>query len=930
MTLAPPAAPSKLPRSPRLPLPIRRALRGIDRRLRLAGILTGLGWLLGTLALIVAGAMVLDGLWPMTDRSRWVIWIAGVGLASIWLALIVLRGVLQHPTRQALAAVAERAHPEAGERLSAAVALIEDGELAHGSPALIAALVDRAADDARAIAPRLAVPLRRPRRRLTLGLAAVALVALPPLLVPDPFTLLARRVLMPWTDPGTAGRLAIAVEPGDTILARGEPLTISAVVHSRFGPSVPDSARLEWTDASGASHSLTMGPGSPSEGSDPDDQIFALTLPSVDDAITYRITAGSARSRAFRVSVVDPPRIVSQRWTITPPSYTGLPASTINDPSSSVVLAWQDSLVAISATTDRPSHRVTLDWPEEDGSLTQVELTPARDDDSETDGNRWTAEVVATGSGRFTLTAEDAQGLTDRSGPSGRLEVQPDAPPAVALGDGAEALGPGDRLVVPVASRDDLAVAAAELHVTINRRDSPNDEPEQEVIPLALDGLGSPSAKGLAEFDLTPLALNDGDTVSLRVRVIDSLPPPRGPNEAWSSPRPVAIVADIERHTAEQREEALRPIREALDDLARQAAEDRLRSGPLRAAAEAAQRDPRRWSDRQQSDLDRLAESAQERVDRLQDLAESLRDDAMLGPIGDAIRQAAEAEPDAARAALNDAQTAETADRPDDLRRAEQELAATSDRLDDLSERLDDLARAAAARPELANLARQESDLADQAEAMSAPPEDPAAEPPISPEALEQLRQAQEQLTQALADLIERTPELDEAAQSARAEADAAQRDLEQAGGDPSQASDAARSAADAMRRAAEQLRQASGPADPNAQAEQLAQMLAQSSGSAPPSSPTDQEPSAPPSGSTAAGVSDPDADLNLRSDRLWGALPGHLRTEMLRSSTDRYHPDYAQLIRLYFQEIARASSTPAGPSEPGPTPPTPAPSPAP
>ncbi|WP_169977580.1 DUF4175 family protein [Tautonia rosea] len=923
MTIAPPAAPSKRPRSSRLPLPIRKAMRGVDRRLRWAGILTGLGGLLGTLAVIVAGAILVDGLWPIADPTRWAVWIAGVGLASIWLALIVLRGVLRHPTRHALAAVAERSRPEAGERLSAAVALIEDGERAHGSPTLIAALVDRAADDARAIAPRLAVPLRRPWQRFALGLAAVALVALPTVLAPDPFALLARRVLMPWTDFGTAGRLAIVVEPGDTTLARGDSLTISAVVHPRFGRSVPDAAQLEWTDASGSSHSLTMGPGSPSDTDPADDHTFTLTLPSVEDAITYRISTGPARSRAFRVSVVDPPRIVSQRWTITPPTYTALPSSTIDDPSSSLVVAWQDSRVAITVTTDLPSHRVALDWPLEDGSLSPVALTPAPDDE----GSRtlWTAEVLATGSGRFAITAGDSQGLTDRSVPSGRLEVQADAPPVVALGDGDEALGPGDRLVVPVASQDDLAVAAAELHVTIARPDSPTDAPEQRIIPLSLNGLGSPAARGLADLDLAPLALKDGDLVSIRVRVLDSLPPPRGPNEAWSNPRPVAIVADIERVDAERREEALRPLREALDDLARQAAKDRLRSGPLRAAAELAQRDPRRWSDRQQADLDRLAESSRELVDRLQALAESLRDDSMLGPIGDAIRQAAEADADAARTALNDAQTADTSDRPDDLRRAEQELADTSDRLDDLSDRLDDLAQAAAVRPKLADLARQESDLANQAEALSTPPEGPAAEPSISPEALEQLRQAQEQLTQALADLIERTPELDQAAQSARAEADAAHRDLEQAGGDPSQASDAAQSATQAMRRAAEQLRQASGPADPNAQAEQLARMLAQSSGSAPPSAPTDQEPSAPPSGSTAAGVSNPDADLNLRSDRLWGALPGHLRTEMLRSSTDRYHPDYAALIRLYFQEIARASSAAAPTPEPLP-PPSPAP----
>ena len=42
-----------------------------------------------------------------------------------------------------------------------------------------------------------------------------------------------------------------------------------------------------------------------------------------------------------------------------------------------------------------------------------------------------------------------------------------------------------------------------------------------------------------------------------------------------------------------------------------------------------------------------------------------------------------------------------------------------------------------------------------------------------------------------------------------------------------------------------------------------------------------------------------------------WGELPGHLRTQLLRSSPDRYRDDYARLIRLYYREIARDASGP-------------------
>ena len=60
----------------------------------------------------------------------------------------------------------------------------------------------------------------------------------------------------------------------------------------------------------------------------------------------------------------------------------------------------------------------------------------------------------------------------------------------------------------------------------------------------------------------------------------------------------------------------------------------------------------------------------------------------------------------------------------------------------------------------------------------------------------------------------------------------------------------------------------------------------------------------------TLANQGDPDlaglkAAVRNQTGRAWGELPGHLRTEILQMSEGRYRGDYAQLIELYFREIA-------------------------
>ncbi|RUL88716.1 hypothetical protein [Tautonia sociabilis] len=936
MTIAPPE-PSRAP-APRLPGEVRRALRGVARRLRAAAAMRGLGTLLAVSAAIAAGAMAVDFVRPMPGPARWAAWLAWAGGTAAVLVASAIRPVARRHRKDVLAAVAARGCPdEAGGRvLTSAVSLAEGGPSAHGSPELIAALVDRSAAEARRIDPRRAVPLAQARRRLAVGLAAAGLAALPAVAVPDPIGRLALRFLRPWSDEDSVGLLAIQVEPGDVVLARGEELAVAADLRPRFGTSAPDAARIEWTDPDGTAHSLPMEP-FPQEGDGtrdkPAGRSFGIALPSVSGPISYRVLAGSARTRAFRVEVVDPPRVASARWTVEPPGYTGEAGETLVDPTAAVVR--QDSRVTIVVQTDRPAHRVWLTWPvAEDGGAdraVEVELEPSED------GISWTAEVAASVSGAFAIISEDEHGLIGRPGTSGSLEVLPDAPPVVALADQDGAAGPGDLLLLPVAARDDLAVCSAELHVAISRAgDGRTGEgegeagagpslDEVEVRSIALEGLGSSEAKGVAELDLAPLGLGDGDSVSVRVRVLDNRPAPRGPNEGWSAPMPVAIVADVEKRDAEQLEARLRPVREALEALARQAAENHRRVVPLRNAADRSRRDDEAWTEDEADDLDRLAEAARALVDRLHLLSRDLEADPTLGALADPVREAAETEADAAREALDDARLPDEPGRPeaderlDDLRRAEAELGAASKRLDDLNRQLNALARAAAARPELAELADREARLADQADALAdaaedappAPEPDPDAPPPppIDPEDLRQLQASQQELARALAELLRKAPALEDDAAEARADAEAARRQLDRAHErDPSQSVDATRAAAEAMRRASQRLRLASGPADPSSRADRLARQLAQSSPD-PAAPPSEGDPGSSPSGSAAAGASDPDADLSLRSSHSWGDLPGHLRTELLRSSPDRYRPDFADTIRLYFREIARGAS---------------------
>ncbi|HEX8203602.1 MAG TPA: hypothetical protein VF590_24210, partial [Isosphaeraceae bacterium] len=484
---------------------------------------------------------------------------------------------------------------------------------------------------------------------------------------------------------------------------------------------------------------------------------FRLTLPSLASTVKYWVSSGSIRGNPYVVRAVAPPAVAALAARIEPPPYTKRPAAAAQDPAR--IEAWEGSRITLNVTPNKPVRSVAVTWPApapEAGGATASPETPPTQTVSlapSPDGTTWTASVAAEASGTFALALRDEHGIANRPETPRRLVVRLDAPPIVGLAgsDEARLMGPDEVLRVGVAARDDLAVAAAELHYAVERVGTAA-EPRRVEVPAPLPGLGTRSAKGQVALDLKPLRLGAGDTVTYRVKVADSRPAPRGPNVTWSQARTLAIVDQAEalaRRDAAERSS----IQAQLDAIKQANAANRRETEQLRYAADAVQKGNGRWDPARDAALNGREAAARDVADRLQLLARDLDDHPRFAPLAQPTRQVAEIEAEAGRAMLAEARRApDAARRLADLQQADARLGAVGERLDELQRRLDALARGDDGRRNLRALAEREDRLA----ALAAALRDNRAERAR----LDQIHAEQDRLRRDLEELLRQSPEL--------------------------------------------------------------------------------------------------------------------------------------------------------------------------
>src|SRR5262249_5832179 len=242
-----------------LPSTLREKLAAAARRVRLLRAVRGLSILTLTLVLVAAAALVVDAWLDLPAVVRRIILASWTGL-GVGLALFgILVPLCRRIDTSALAALVEERHPDLGERLTSSVELSDDTRSANGAPALIALLIDETETRSGPLDFVQAVPARHAGRAACAALVVLLVPLVAAVIMPGRFTELCGRFFFPGQERSRVVMYTVTVTPGDAVVARGRPLTLTAALTpTPHGAKLPGSATLVMIDAEGGSTRLPM------------------------------------------------------------------------------------------------------------------------------------------------------------------------------------------------------------------------------------------------------------------------------------------------------------------------------------------------------------------------------------------------------------------------------------------------------------------------------------------------------------------------------------------------------------------------------------------------------------------------------------------------------------------------------------------------
>jgi hypothetical protein len=505
-----------------LPPSLRDQLTATARRLRLVRLLRGLS-LLVLIALLTGSAALLADAWlDLVPEVREACLIAWIGLAAFIFLANLLTPLARHLDPAALAAVIEEKYPDLGERLTSTVELAGDSDPYHGSPTLIALLLQETEGRSRDLNFRLAFPIRATGWLATGALALLALTLVPVLFQPEWCAARAERFLFPWRVAPTVAPYELEVSPGDAFAALGRPLTFAVHVRPRFEfESLPQRCVLVRTDAAGQAERLGM----VADRSD----AFSLRMERVPGDFTYRVEAEEAVSPDYQVTAIEPVEVATDTTsiTITPPAYAKTAIETETIPGLADLSALQYSKVAFDFHFTRPAVAATLTWIAKDATARQQPLSLTAD------RRAGRLELPADADGTYQLVLEAEQGIRTELEPRS-LSVRPDQPPdflKVTGGEDLRTIQPHESLPLDIHLADDVGIATAQLEYRINGKTAGAE-------PIKLKGQGTREALGHIRLELSG-KVQEGDEVTFRLQAADNRKVPEaglGPHIVYYPP----------------------------------------------------------------------------------------------------------------------------------------------------------------------------------------------------------------------------------------------------------------------------------------------------------------------------------------------------------------------------------------------------------
>lgn len=422
---------------------------------------------------------------------RILLWAAAAGL----LAWFVVRPLLRRVSDAQVALYLEEHEPS----LKAAfLAAIECAGSPGARSGLDARLLEVAARRARRVDRGRRVERDR-LRRSTAWFAGVATAVLLIALFGPAFQGTAGSLLLsPWKTADAANPYAIAVEPGDALIARGSDQLVRAF------PRGFETDEVEIAVRRGESEVWERYFMTPAAGPAAEDASFEILLFDLDAPTDYTVTSEGVRSPVFTIDVADLPYVDRIDLEYRFPAYTGLSPRTVEDGGDIAVLRGTEVRLRVTPTMATEAARLAFDG-EEDGAA--LELVDGAFETSFTVTGETFYRIEFMGPGnRFVIGSPDYL-----------VEPLDDQPPGVRIAEPGRdtRLSPIEELYVEVEAEDDFGLGRVELLYSVN-----GGEESSRVLHGTTRG-GTTRLSGGHTFFLEEFGLEPGDVLSYYARATD-------------------------------------------------------------------------------------------------------------------------------------------------------------------------------------------------------------------------------------------------------------------------------------------------------------------------------------------------------------------------------------------------------------------------
>ncbi|HEV3003535.1 MAG TPA: hypothetical protein VGX78_03700 [Pirellulales bacterium] len=534
-----------------------------------------LRWLAAA-ALLVVAAVACDNLFWLESGARWLLLaVLAAGLA-LGLSSWVVRRWLEDRRDDFFAVVVEERHPHLCNRLINGLQLGRGND--YGSPRLIEAIVGDALEATAELDLAGTVDRRAlVRTACVLGAAAVVLAGYA---MSPRFANGLSRVLTPWADipPYTATQLA-SVKPGDKQVIEGQSVPLTAELTGRL----PDSARVFIRSADKPWHALAMRTADPLRR-----DRFGYTVQQANESFDYYVAAGDARSRQYRIDVVERPRVERLAVRYTPPPYTQHAPST-PEKFDGEIAGLCGTTVELELTATKPLKEAVLLFDAGEP------LTMSQGDDAadrtggRASGRTWRTSFVIWGAeadeksakalgvvGRRVMTparyqvklaATDGSDLLDPLWHA--IEAVPDQPPTVTVTQPGRdvQVQPDEKVAIEVVAKDDFGVGLVRIAYRVN-----DSRDVRELTAFPPEGQAKTELVQRHEWKLAAGGLKAGDLIQYWAEAADRNDV-TGPGTARS--HPYSILIRSPEQVLAKLEFQLDDYAQALEELVRLQSENR-------------------------------------------------------------------------------------------------------------------------------------------------------------------------------------------------------------------------------------------------------------------------------------------------------------------------------------------------------------------